>query len=130
VKLEKDQVNKVGGEIRLGNADELTISVFTDGFLRSSYTNVHWEYQYTRERLQRCFWKVLKHESFILLSPPEQAEKPGFCSTVFRKSYSWNVYQNARLAVGVKGSNDEGKSSRRGHRRTDWRARTKIRVAR
>ena len=36
MKLEKDQVNKVGAEIRLGNADELTISVFTDGLLRSS----------------------------------------------------------------------------------------------
>ena len=35
-KLEKDQVNKVGREIHLGNADELTISVFIDGLLRSS----------------------------------------------------------------------------------------------
>ena len=36
LKLEKDQVYKVGGEIRLGNADELTLSVFIDGLLRSS----------------------------------------------------------------------------------------------
>lgn len=44
---------------------------------------------------------------FFPLSLLEQVEKPGFCSTIFRKSCSRSVYPITRAAAGVKGRGDD-----------------------